>query len=130
MPGLLVTHHFPLARLILRPHGLCLGHHALDVLAGQAAAVVVDGHLGLGASHLVPRRHHQQAVGADLERDVHLGLPLLGALDALDLKLPEQVVAVGLLPLAFKDADVDLKLKASDSEAQGLMARERRVTDW
>mmetsp|Transcript_41362 Transcript_41362/g.101918 ORF Transcript_41362/g.101918 Transcript_41362/m.101918 type:complete len:250 (+) Transcript_41362:145-894(+) len=118
----------PLARLVLGAHGLGLGAHPVDLLGGQPPAVVLQLHLGVGASLAVARRHGEQTVGVHLEHHVDLGLALLGALHARDLELPQQVVVVAVAALALEDAHVDLLLVVVHGGELGLLlARHRGV---
>ena len=84
--------------------------------------------VSLRAGDLVARGDGEQAVGVDLEDDVDLGLARLGALDALDLELSEEVVAVGVGALALEDANVNLLLVVlHGGELLLLLARHRGV---
>mmetsp|Transcript_17883 Transcript_17883/g.44317 ORF Transcript_17883/g.44317 Transcript_17883/m.44317 type:complete len:173 (+) Transcript_17883:157-675(+) len=118
----------PLLPLVLGAHRLRLGAHAVDLLRRETSTVMLQLHLGVGASLAVACGDSEQAVGVHLEAHVDLGLALLGALHASDLELAQQVVSVAVGALALEDAHVDLFLVVVHGGELGLLlARHRGV---
>ncbi|TVU47534.1 hypothetical protein EJB05_07138, partial [Eragrostis curvula] len=97
--------HLALDLLVLGLVLLGLLHHALDLLLAEPALVVGDGDLVLLPRRLVLRRHVEDAVGVDVERDVDLRHAARGGGDAGQLELAEQVVVLGPRPLALVHLD-------------------------
>ena len=58
--------------LVLVAELLCLLHHAIDLLLGEAARVVGDGNLVLVAGRLVLRTYVQDTVRVQVERHLNL----------------------------------------------------------
>ena len=81
--------------LVLLGELLGLGHHAVDLLLGQATLVVGDGN-GLSlAGALVAGADLQDTVGIQVERDLNLRNATGGGRNTGELELAELVVVLG-----------------------------------
>merc|ERR1711963_1007132 len=101
----------PLALLlVLRLVLLCLVHHLLDVLLGQAALVVGDRDLVLLSSWLVGGRHVEDTIGVNVKGNFNLRHTTRSWRDAGQLELAEHVVVLGHGALALVDLDQHSRL--------------------
>mmetsp|Transcript_20019 Transcript_20019/g.55617 ORF Transcript_20019/g.55617 Transcript_20019/m.55617 type:complete len:198 (+) Transcript_20019:588-1181(+) len=90
------------ARLVLQPVALRVVHHLLDLRAAQAATVVGDGDVAAHAGGLLRGADRQDAVGVDVKGHNYLRLAPGHGRQPRKLKLAQQVVVLGLRPLALK----------------------------
>merc|ERR1711913_196594 len=97
-------------------------HHALDLFLGQTALVVGDGDLVLLPGALVAGRHVQNTVGVDVEGDLDLRNTTGSRGNASQVKLAEEMVALGHGPLTLVHLDGDGGLVvAVGGEGLGLL---------
>ncbi|EMY33630.1 NAD-specific glutamate dehydrogenase [Arthrobacter crystallopoietes BAB-32] len=115
------------ALLVLGGVLLGLADHAVDVILGQRGAAR-DGHGLLGAGALVLGGDVHDAVGVDVEGNLHLGNAARGRRDAGQLKGAQRLVVPGEFTLALEDLDGDRRLVVvGGREGLGALGRDGRV---
>ena len=92
------------ALLVVCRVGFGVLHHLLDLGLGETAGGL-DGDLLFFRSRLVARRHVDDAVGVDVERDLDLWHAARSRWDPLKVEVTEQLVVARHLALALKHAD-------------------------
>ena len=95
---------------VLLPVLLRLRHHALNVLLGQPPLVVRDRDLVGLAARLVRGVHVQHAVRVHVKHHLNLRRAARRRRNAVQLKLPQNVVVLGQLALALKHLDQHARL--------------------
>ena len=102
-------------------------HHPLDLVVGEARARL-DPDLVLLAGRLVLRRHVQDAVGVDVERDLDLRHAARRGRNALEVELAEALVARRDVALALQHVDRHRALVVVGGREHLLrLGRDRRV---
>lgn len=86
---------------------LSLGNHALNLLLGKTALIVLDGDGLRLASALVVGRDLEDTVGIELEGDLDLGNTTGSGGDTSELELAQDVVILGHGTLTLEDLDQD-----------------------
>src|SRR6266516_3506565 len=115
------------APLVLGGVGLRVLDHLVDVLVAEARRRL-DADLLLLAGRLVLRRHVQDAVGVDVERDLDLRHAPRSGRNPLQLELPDRAVVERHLPLALEHVDLDRGLVVlCGREDLRLLGRNGRV---
>ena len=113
--------------LVLVGVRLGVGHHALDLLVGQAGARL-DLDLLLLAGAQVLGRHVDDAVGVDVEADLDLRDAARRGRDARELELAQRLVVGRHLALALQDVDLHARLVVlRGREDLGLAGRDGGV---
>lgn len=108
---------------------LSLSDHAVDLLLGETALVVVDGDGLALSSALIVGGDLEDTVGVKLERNLNLGNATGSGGDASELELSEEVVVLGHGALTLIDLDKDDGLVVGGSgEDLALAGGDRGVT--